>query len=78
MGDPIELQLVPPEGSPITRRGPSGGKATVVNVIRVPGLRKGRQITLIDHPSYPTWWTVAGMAPVQMPQHAAYHVGGIR
>jgi hypothetical protein len=78
MGQPIEVQLFPPQGDMRLSRSKFGGKATIVNVIRIPGLRKGRYINLKEHPSYPTMWVVAGMAPVRTPQASAYHVGEMR
>lgn len=74
MGDPIELQLVPPQGDMRVSRTKFGGKAIIVNVIRIPGLRKGRRITLADHPSLTDSYVVAGMAPLRTPQARVYTV----
>jgi hypothetical protein len=71
MGEPIEVQLFPPQGDMRISKTKFGGKATIVNVIRIPGLRKGRRIRLKDQPE---WWLVAGMAPVRTPQAQAYEV----
>ena len=78
MGAPVEIHLTLPQGDMRASRNNRGSKMIMLNVIRIPGLKRGKRIRIEGHPTLTDEYMVSGLAPVRRPQDRAYHVKDMR
>lgn len=78
MGAPVEIHLTLPSGDMRVNRNNRGSKMIVLNVIRIPGLKRGKRIRIDGHPTLTDEYIVSGLAPVRRPQDRAYKVKEMR